>query len=164
MTTRDETADAEIQAILQIRNIALLIDAHTAATTGDLDHFTAAELIDLDWAGVEIRRFDPDADPEAGLDLAESIRERIEEYPLAVLVRTDWHEVGAEDSGPTHYQLLLSTGGPATRIVGELSEHGEAITADIEHQDWGTPWTRYGITAEVEGSLVSFAQCFHFGD
>ena len=41
------------------------------------------------------------------------------------------------------YEILLCTGGPAARIVGELNEDGEPTTARLEHQDWGTPWTEY---------------------
>jgi hypothetical protein len=51
-------------------------------------------------------------------------RERIEEDPLSVEVRSDWTTPG-EEMTPAEFCILLGTGGPATRIVGELDEHGE---------------------------------------
>jgi hypothetical protein len=94
----------------------------------------------------------------------ESIRERINEDPLSVEVRTDWHVPG-NDEKPTEYNILLCTGGPACRIIGELSEHGWPETAKIEYQDWGTPWTRYGdMTDEEDEQLLAYAQQFYFGE
>lgn len=91
-------------------------------------------------------------------------REAIEQSPLSVEVRTDWHEVGADDSKPTHYRILLCTGGPAVQIVGELSEHLEPETAVIQHQDWGTPWTDYRLTSEQEEIVLTYARCFYYGE
>ena len=74
---------------------------------------------------------------------AEDLRERVLEDPLEILVRTEWHAIGAADVRPDSYQILLSTGGPATRIVGGLDEHGEPTSATLEAQDWFQPWTAY---------------------
>lgn len=62
---------------------------------------------------------------------------------------------------PTGYRILLSTGGPASRIVGELDEHLQPETARLEVQDWFIPWTEYRC---AEAPLLRYAQCFYFGD
>jgi hypothetical protein len=59
----------------------------------------------------------------------------------------------------TNYELLLSTGGPAVRIVGGLAD-GEAASARLEVQDWFKPWTEYPTNDDV---LMSYAGCFYFG-
>lgn len=171
MTTETtETNDSQRQAEAQVASIILLMDAYEAANDNEPDFFTRDIISELDSAGVNIEDFDPDDftsfDPSPRLmgTLADNIQQTISNYPLEVTIRTDWHAVGAEDSKPTHYQILLSTGGPATRIVGELSQYGEAVTAAIEHQDWFTPWLAFGITAGVEATLTRFAQQFYFGD
>lgn len=86
--------------------------------------------------------------------------ERIMEDPLSLLVRSGWHSPG-EDSEPEEYELLLTTGGPAVRIRGEL-EDGEPTRAYLQVQDWGTPWTDYiGQDCEV---LLAYVRCFYFGE
>lgn len=94
----------------------------------------------------------------------EDAEQTIHEDALCVEVRTGWHEVGAKDNKPTEYTILLCTGGPACRIIGNLSEHGEPETARIEYQDWGTPWTEYRMTSEQEEKVLTYARCFYFGE
>ena len=60
--------------------------------------------------------------------------------------------------------ILLCTGGPAVRIVGDLNEHGEPDTARIEYQDWFTYWERLPIKREQEDLLLDYARCFYFGE
>jgi hypothetical protein len=55
----------------------------------------------------------------------------IHEDPLSVEVRSDWTTPG-EEMTPAAFCILLSTGGPATRIRGELDEHGEPYRAWLE--------------------------------
>ncbi len=84
--------------------------------------------------------------------------QRIHEDALSVRVfgeRTD-NEWSAD-----RFELLLCTGGPAVRIMGELDEHGEPDRAWLEVQDWGTPWTEYYETGVGELCL-KYAQCFYF--
>lgn len=99
----------------------------------------------------------------------------IPESPLSVLVRSGWYVPGQRDSTeakPAEYEILLSTGGPALRIVGDLSEHGEPETATLQWQDWGTPWTNCewwemaadGRTTNVRDVLLSYASHFYFGE
>lgn len=93
---------------------------------------------------------------------AEAARERIQESPLSVQVRSDWRDVGDDHGDPTEFCILLSTGGPALRIMGELGEHNQPDRAWLEYRDWGTGWTQY---FEVEqATLLSFASCFYFGE
>jgi gas vesicle protein len=90
----------------------------------------------------------------------EEAREHIQEDPLEIQVRSSWENAG-EDLKASEFMILLCTGGPAVRIVGELSEHGEPERAWLEYQDWGTPWTRfYGAESDT---LVEYASNFYFG-
>lgn len=86
-------------------------------------------------------------------------RERIQEDPLSTEVRSDWTAPG-EQLTASEFMILLCTGGPAVRIVGELSEHGEPERAWLEYQDWGTPWTRY-FKADSD-TLTQYASNFFF--
>lgn len=93
-------------------------------------------------------------------DNPDDVRERIQESALSVQVRSGWTDPGA-DMQAEEFEILLTTGGPALRIRGELGEHQEPDRAWLEYQDWGTPWTQY---FKVEQStLLSFARCFYFG-
>src|SRR3990167_4675473 len=77
----------------------------------------------------------------------DTARQRIQEDPFAIGVRSDWHIPGDMDNKPTEYKILLCTGGPAVRIIGTLDEYGQPETAEIEYQDWFTPWVRYTDTS-----------------
>ena len=91
----------------------------------------------------------------------EDAKQRIQEDALSVEVRSDWHATGG-DSEPTEFKILLSTGGPATQICGELSQ-GEPSRAWLEVQDWGTPWTEYREDG-LKAVLLAYARCFYFGE
>lgn len=62
------------------------------------------------------------------------------------------------------YEILLCTGGPAARIVGELNDGGEPTTARLEYQDWGTPWTEYETNRFQYESLMKYVEQFYFGE
>lgn len=79
--------------------------------------------------------------------------------PLSLLVRSGWTLPG-EKMEAEEYEILLSTGGPALRITGQLSS-GEAETARLEWQDWGTPWTEHRCDT---GPILTYARSFYFGD
>ena len=84
----------------------------------------------------------------------------IHECALDITVRSGWvslpSELEAED-----YAILLSTGGPAVRIIGEL-RRGEPHTARLEHQDWFVPWTDLPLDGEDRAVVLRFAQQFYF--
>jgi post-segregation antitoxin (ccd killing protein) len=87
-------------------------------------------------------------------------RQRISEDPLSVEVRSDWTTPG-EELEAAEFCILLCTGGPAVRIVGELNR-GEPCRAWLEYQDWGTPWTQYfGASSDT---LCQYAAHFFFGE
>jgi len=101
----------------------------------------------------------------------EEQRERImSEDALEVEVRGGWHAPGAEsgktdDMKPTEYIILLGTGGPATRITGELDKYCQPTTAAYEYQDWFKPWTAADDLSGVEqATLLEYAQQFYFGE
>lgn len=89
--------------------------------------------------------------------------ERIQESPLSLEVRSGWTSPGdtmeAED-----FCILLSTGGPALRIRGELDQYKEPRRAWLEYQDWGTPWTEYHGEGCSNDDLLTFCRQFYFGE
>ncbi len=93
---------------------------------------------------------------------ADTLRERLYQTPLSVSVRSDWSTPN-DTLTPSGYQILLSTGGPALRIVGDLNVHGEAETARLEYQDWGTPWTSYTLAHDEAPRVLAFAGLFYLG-
>lgn len=60
------------------------------------------------------------------------------------------------------YFILLCTGGPAVRIIGDLDEHDQPETANLQYQDWGTPWTDYPLTQQQKETLLEYASHFYF--
>ena len=98
----------------------------------------------------------------------EALEERIFEMPLSVEVRSDWVEprelTNRSYTMPVEYRILLSTGGPATQIIGTLDEHGEPEQAYLQAQDWFEPWTNgYSPSPHEALMLLSFARTFYYG-
>ena len=94
-------------------------------------------------------------------DAYEAIRQEIQESPLSLAVRSHWQDLG-EPLKPAQFCILLSTGGPGLRIVGELGQFNCPESARMEYQDWGTPWTEY--RAIGSGVLDAWAAQFWWGD
>jgi len=88
---------------------------------------------------------------------------KIQESILSVEVRSGWHAPGVPEKA-TEYCILLTTGGPACRLIGELDRYGQPETARLEYQDWGTPWTELGQIGIAELALLAFAGHFYFGE
>jgi hypothetical protein len=94
-----------------------------------------------------------------GYESKEDAERDIIEMPLSVEVRSGWYAPGSEPEDPEEFCILLSTGGPALRIIGDL-DRGEPIRARLQYQDWGTPWTEF---FDVDrDTLISFARFFYF--
>ncbi len=91
-------------------------------------------------------------------------REAIHSDALSVEVRDGWRTPG-EKGFVSEFQIYLCAGGPAVRLIGELSGHGEAESVRIEFQDWFTPWVELRGTTEGErAALLVYAQAFYFGE
>ena len=97
-------------------------------------------------------------------DAIDAAQTAIHEAPLSVEVRSGWYRPCDANPEPLEYQILLATGGPATRITGDLDTYGQPDTARLEYQDWGTPWTARPLTAEEREDVLTFAQAFYYGD
>jgi hypothetical protein len=93
----------------------------------------------------------------------EEAEQRIHEDPLSLQVRSGWHSPGFYSSAE-EFELLLGTGGPAVRIIGELDENGEPDRARLQTQDWGTQWTDYTGDAISHDELLTYCRCFYFGE
>lgn len=91
-------------------------------------------------------------------------RERIMEDPLEVQVRSDWHAPGELHATPSEFYILLCTGGPAVRIMGELDDALQPSRAWIEYQDWGTPWTHAVSIPLEQSTLLRYCAQFYYGE
>jgi len=110
---------------------------------------------EMDW------EHDPDH-----MSTRDAICELVVEDALEVKVKSDWHALG-ENPELGEYMILLCTGGPAVRIVGEL-ESDQPMTAKLQSQSWFTPWTDYGmeyghsISTEDTEALLWYAEQFYW--
>lgn len=89
-------------------------------------------------------------------------RAAIEQSVLSVEVRSGWYDAGTIPDAPEEFKILLTTGGPGLRIIGDL-DGGMPSSARLEHQDWGTPWTESHVDLPTD-TLLTFCQQFYFGE
>jgi len=94
-------------------------------------------------------------------EVREAIERECQESALSVEVREGWHAPGDSD-GPEYFAILLSTGGPALRLRGDLDQHCQPYRAWLEYQDWFEPWTQFFGTDS--DALLWFAGLFWFGE
>jgi hypothetical protein len=104
-----------------------------------------------------------DAEEANDDEAREEAEQTIQEDPLSVQVRSGWHNPG-EKAENEEFEILLCTGGPAVRIIGELDEHNEPERAKIEFQDWFTSWMDYPLDSEEEEDVLTYCRSFYFGD
>ena len=124
-----------------------------------IDNFTQEMINNRKGGDVELiselmSRYD-----SATADENDSIYEEIVEYPLSVEYRSGW-SAHPDDLEPEEFEILLSTGGPATRLYGSLNRFGTPEHIECQFQDWFKPWeTQYTTDAE-DSSLLHFASFF----
>lgn len=106
------------------------------------------ELTELEWAAGDCTSQD-DAE------------QRIQEDPLSIELTGKWTPGEAPEAGG--FEILLTTGGPALRIVGELSS-GEPYRAWLEHQDWYESWQEYHGDVGAQETLLTYCRQFYFGE
>lgn len=153
----EEQAAAQYESIVRMLaavecdydRLVELRKAHEVAANGGegMDWADASELAELEAAAGDCEN-------------EEEARQRIQEDPLSVEVRSNWAGPG-EELEASEFMIMLCTGGPAVRIVGELNR-GEPCRAWLEYQDWGTPWTQYlGASSDT---LCQYVSHFFFGE
>ena len=157
MTYEEPNNRAAEQCRAFLETIEVMHELHAWAASVDdpstLSLVARRELLDRGWA--------EDQDREA---IAEAIDQEIQEDPLSVQVRSDWEYPGREFE-PAEFLIELSTGGPATRIVGELDQYKEPTRPRLQHQDWFKPWTEYlDATSDQDEALDWYCGMFYFGE
>lgn len=126
----------------------------------NLSDFRKAEASDLALTSDEVEELQGLNAALAEYEDVDDARTQAEESALSVELSGTW-EPGAKPEADS-YIILLSTGGPALRITGNLGRYNEPSSASLEYQDWGTPWTEY--REANENDLLQFASVFYFGE
>ena len=133
-----------------------------AALECDFDRLE--ELRDMDERDADEQAELSDLEEQAGeFSDRDEVEQRIQESPLEVTIRSGWYTPGDEPE-QEEFRILLTFGGPALQIRGELNEYNEPSRAWLEYQDWGTPWTEYHGEGCSKDALLSFSRCFYFGE
>lgn len=91
----------------------------------------------------------------------EDARERIQEDPLSVEVRSGWAST-KEDFEPEEFLILLCTGGPHVELRGDL-DRGAPSRVRVIYKDWGTSG-EYFPDAEERTALETYCSQFYFGE
>ena len=95
-------------------------------------------------------------------DAQDQLRESILNSALSVEFRSGWYSSLDDELVPEEFKILLTWGGPALRIIGELDNYGP-VNPKLQFQDWGTPWIDFKITEDQQNALNWFCNCFYFG-
>jgi len=164
--TEQEKDHARANAEAALENIVAMVKRlhHAAECDGDTDE---CDLTDKEICDGLARYYSPgqevnDEDREEYHD-EEKAREQIQEDALEVSVRASGWRSPGETPEADEYRILITTGGPACQVKGDLDAHMQPEDADIQYQDWGTPWTNLPTTQEEDDALLEYARQFYLG-
>ena len=93
----------------------------------------------------------------------EQTRESILNSALSVEFRSGW-STNPEELEIKEFKILLTWGGPALRVIGDLDQYKQSENIKLQFQDWGTFWTDFEITESQQEALNWFVNCFYFGE
>lgn len=141
----------KLEAMQQVSDCC---DADMTAVDKDGRHFFTCDSCD--------KPCEPHDGDEPDDDAREEAQQEIQEDPLSIEVRSAWYSPGEDPGPPGEFKILLATGGPAVRIIGDLDMHGEPMRARLEAQDWYTPWTEYR-GARGSDVVLTYARQFVYG-
>jgi hypothetical protein len=166
MTTKTDTARQQAEAQLEHIRQLMAWHEHAYDFTSTL-LYTEYPCGEDNESGVCVMQMPAATERSADPHDVDAAQQAINEKPLSVEVRgafvtpdVFFGNSKAFRAIPVEYSILLCTGGPAVRIVGELDGYGNPETARLEYQDWGTPWTEY---TDHDYELLEFTRQFYFG-
>ena len=121
----------------------------------------------------ELYRNYKEAESNDDYETQEKMTYKAEVEALSVDFRSGWSCSPDDLGSPEEFKILLSTGGPACQIIGNLDQSHQPIDIVIQYQDWGTPWEPLqlnctyadkspNITSDYK-ALEWFCNCFYFG-
>ena len=105
----------------------------------------------------------PLLDDDADEDAREEAREAVHMDPLSVEVRSGWHVPGDKPE-IDEFRILLTTGGPAVQIIGEVDSWGQPVNPRLQVQDWFLPWTEFPTSGDEDEALQAYCNEFYFGE
>ena len=173
MTTTNDTDNAMNQAKAQLESIQAMVARleHSQECDGDLDAGYEMRPHQCDLSDGDFLEFlgeppmslrKPTTEERGDYHDEDEARQRIDEDPLSVQVRSGWTDPGQKFAAD-EYEILLCTGGPAVRIIGELDQYTQPDRARLQYQDWGTPWTELLEPRDMQ-ALIAYASNFYFGE
>lgn len=158
LTPPDQYEHARQNALGSLASIKEMVARleHAEECSGDPDDCELTEDGELFDGRVTGRDFDEYHNSEAA-------RQAIEEDALSVQVRSGWHAPG-EEGEAEEFEILLTTGGPALRIIGDLGQYSQPERPRLEMQDWFIPWQEVVIDPEGYAALRAYCAVSWFGE
>ena len=175
--------NARDQAILQVESVVSMVRALQA----DYDRLDELREERDDWVKslmdacgilepsddsrvVALRRwaqeFPEDAEELAELEDAagdcsddEEARERIQNDPLSIEVRSDWCNYW-EEMTPSEARIVLCTGGPHVEILCDL-DRGQPSRPRVIYKDWGTSGELFDFDHDA---VTTYLEQLYFGE
>jgi len=95
---------------------------------------------------------------------AEEAYNIINEDPLEIKVGISGYFNAGQTEEPDEFMILLGTGGPAFRLIGELDECCQPEKCRFQYQDWFIPWKDLQIDEKQQEKLLQYCRFFYFGD
>ncbi|MFN7817779.1 MAG: hypothetical protein ACK5OQ_16240 [Burkholderiales bacterium] len=92
----------------------------------------------------------------------EDARQRIEEDPLSIEVRSGWGNIG-EKLKPEEFRILLCTGGPHVELQGDLDNYLQPSRVRVIYTNLGESCEYFPDDYERD-ALLTYCRQFYFGE
>lgn len=162
---RQALIDECIDALAELDEVCTNPETVQGAYTEACERLTDAETELTEWQAEYADELAELLHAAGEFEDQDEARTRIEEDPLEITLSASWSiGTSTDDIEADEFTILLTTGGPAVRIHGELDGNNQPRRAWLEYQDWFTPWTEYHGDAVSMDDLLTYCQVFYFGD
>lgn len=163
-TTDNSGIDAAKAEIRSISNMVMRL-RHVSNCDGDTD------LCDMSVDDMYNQLLEIDGQPDRD-SLVDDYHDKqnamaaIREDALGVAVRSSWQLISESgqntgdcpDMTPTEYMIELSTGGPATRLTGEMDSDYNPESVYLEYSDSQHGWSKFMLRDDEEDIFMEYAR------
>lgn len=158
---REEQAESEDDAfsLMAFAEDINLESGEFSATHKGYAYWVTMDGSMLDESADDIEELAELEDAAGDCESQDDARERIQEDPLSIEVRSGWDDVGSTLT-PSEARIVLCAGGPHVEILCDI-EDGSPSRPRILYRDWGDS----GELFDFDGATVlKYLQEFYFGE
>lgn len=158
---REEQAESEdeVFSLMDFAEDVNLESGEFSATHEGYTYWVTMDGSMLDESADDIEELAELEDAAGDCESQDEARERIQDDPLSIELRSDWGDVGSTLAA-SEARIVLCTGGPHVEILCDL-DRGQPSRPRVIYKDWGTSGELFDFDRDA---VLTYLQEFYFGE